>query len=152
MPLLWTAAEDFRWIHKRPLHSHKESASRSVRRSIEGWSVSRRFGQITKTPIPGSREIPGFSGENPGIFGRKSRDREKSPGSTSPVSMCQLMHIVAHCVVPVSSLTSPGYGLPPSATIEPVSWLINIKRLSRLKPQTFLPGLTARSPTLYRLS
>ena len=55
---------------------------------------------------------------------------------------------------PVPSLTSPGYGLPPTVTI-PTTRLINIKRPSRLEPRTFQTGtraLTIRSPTLHRLS
>ena len=55
---------------------------------------------------------------------------------------------------PVSSLTSSGYGLPPTVTI-PTRRLINIKRPSRLEPRIFLTGtrsLTTRSPTFYRLS
>ena len=47
---------------------------------------------------------------------------------------------------PVPSLTSPGYDLPPTATIS---------HPSRLETQTFVTGtcaLTARSPTLYQLS
>ena len=55
---------------------------------------------------------------------------------------------------PVPSLTSPGYGLPPTITI-PARRLINIKCPSRLEPRTFLTGtraLTTQSPTLYRLS
>ena len=65
------------------------------------------------------------------------------------------------CVGPVlhpagPSLTSPGYSLPPIATV-PVKRRINIERPSRLEPRTSLisngtRAPTTRSPTLYRLS
>ena len=54
---------------------------------------------------------------------------------------------------PVPSLTSPGYGLPPTVAI-PARRPINTKRPSRFEPRTFVTGtraLTTRSPTLYRL-
>ena len=43
---------------------------------------------------------------------------------------------------PIPSLTSPGYGLPLTATI-PFSRLMNIERPSRLEPRTFLIGTHA---------
>ena len=64
------------------------------------------------------------------------------------------MHIAAYGRSCDLSLTSPGYGLPPTVTI-PARRPINIKSPSRLELRTFLPGtcaLTMRSPTLYRLS
>ena len=55
---------------------------------------------------------------------------------------------------PVPSLTSSGYGLPPTAII-PFRRLINVERPSRLEPRISLTGTcgpTTRSPTFYRLS